>query len=875
MAGFEDHPDPVSDAVDKVLDKIFSLDPVEVSPHYVVSALAQARLTTLPSKRSLVLEHHERNLPDWVGRPELLGPYERSLLSTVVSSPGGAIVFKAGTGSGKSSTFRYLRNHLAEHKIGGEYATPIALLDLQQVDDRLKHGNDDGGLSKADQVSLLLLAVSERLEVALETGVSPDLFGSVIAKALDSETSAGSTIGIFEVAAKTARDQLRRLHSDWESLRGKSLSEALTEVSKGMEPRERLGLWLLIAAELARHEAEQDRCVVAVLDNMDPLRAKLQDDLLHVLAALAKQSRWGSLKLVLPVRLTTFRRVISDVHFLAYEHECPDIVELVHIRLITFLLAPHGHQVFKQWSPKVQGSVLARLVEFWCHLADRGGHMADMLRALSGTNLRNGLTYAHRWCLSDRLRSGQLASGVLDGLQDFVADVIAPYVLETSAEAVGRAMAQRISDGEIRLLHLSKSPDLLSDQIVEGLCRSIADILDETLSTQHYEKRTHDPRSTFLHTATNSVLGLLQQETDTTDGVGLLRYRLEVSNLLNTLQRGHENSLDFSELFGGVASQLEADAEGPPPEFERAALRWAACGIRLATKRPITTGQWRIERRQPISLEESQIQGFLHSYQTRNSRYVAERCLLEPDGPSAVNVFGADRADLCPVPLHTLYLLFHTEGGSMATRDLLMGLRSYGYDDDDIDFALSCMVNSDTRLIYSGVTDEFDGIAEWFKTKTREVSLSSAGRAYVTTLMAAPSYVQWALSTNDTVATRVRADDTDSILGRLEAALRGLKVVVEEEFEQLRRMRLAGTITGWSFPPGMPCGNASADVFFRSLGSFVSVLSYTKRINREWADALSTEFIAFGEKVLGDVADTCGIDTHQPWEEELAFARKC
>ena len=93
------------------LRDILSENPSRDQQSFIVSTAFEARqsITSHDAMLQRVTDHVQ--LPDWLEPSHQLGPYERFMLKRFLDLDSNVVIFRSGTGSGKTSLLSYVANY--------------------------------------------------------------------------------------------------------------------------------------------------------------------------------------------------------------------------------------------------------------------------------------------------------------------------------------------------------------------------------------------------------------------------------------------------------------------------------------------------------------------------------------------------------------------------------------------------------------------------------------------------------------------------------------------------------------------------------------------------------------------------------------------
>jgi hypothetical protein len=839
----------VRNEVDLLLDRIFTQVPVITPNAFILSAVAQVR-RTLDQHRSGTIPAPPYDFPAWL-QGHALGPYESRLLAQLLYSPGPVVVLRGGTGSGKSSVLGYLTRHVnaAAERLGTKrpavaYTRFFVLVDVQT----LTGTRVDSEEPNPEDVRALLGDLAKAMLPTLKQLRDDDL-GRVLLEALDDRPDDGPS-GIRQMVMSDLRRRCDPPVDAWQSLSGRErfdlLRHAIDELSPGDQLTATLALFRGVHQLLNDGDVRaQEWPLVVILDNVDPLASAQQSALLQKLATLTSGPAWGNMRIAIGMRLSTYEQNIGAIPFNKYDHHATDPAEIVLLRTTLALLAPTALEEFKRLTPANQDLAYATILELFVHLVDRGGYFSELLSSMCGTNIRHALGHAHRWCLSIRVQRSAETKWRRAEFQGWLRSVLASAYLEDVAVRLGHGVMSYLRE----VAQVDDVTELNLERITTDLRNVVARVIESADVTKPIEVTDTGPRSTIAKILRE---GFAEE----------IRKSVPDSVANTTLCRGIRAAVEWclekrvpSEMVDAICSDLISyGAARANEQNEVLALLygWVAEGIRRSTGR--SAREWvRVRRAKVPDLSTDPVP------EPEASRYLAESLLLQSrnmegmDVPQALNVFSLDGRRACPVALRILYLLRFCGDAAVTRQRLLEALRGHGYSLEEIQAAISEAMSLSRRLIYSGVRDEFQGMDAWLRAPQRVVRLSSAGMAYLNTLLRVPAYLQWALrhvSDGDPQA-QSNALRARSVRDRLATALQGFERVIGNEkgrIEQAWRDHKGASKVAFMQATELQIQNASADSFFKALDPFMHVYETNVRIHaeRRSAEASALEADAAG-----------------------------
>lgn len=921
-----------TDPLDLVLDNVFSRHPVIDQRSYVMSAIVQLRHTMMRSNQRRAPATAAQELPEWLRCSERFGPYETKLLMRMFHAPGPTIVLRGATGSGKSSALGYLQRAVRravkradrDHLPRFPYHQFIVQLDLQQVPGQSIDPDDDK-ITQA-QFDKLMEYIAKLLAAPIGT-LPSDALGEILLKCYADPLEDEEILGARQAVLHDVRERCDPPPSSWSAVTPLERLRTLRAAIKSLDPCDQVMAWLLLYRTIEReinHGASESQTwpMILVFDNIDPLPMMLQQELLRVLTRMVSGATWGSVKLVLPMRLSTFEQHSAAFNFSVYDHESPDPADIIFARLTRFLMTPEVFGAFADAESIDQGVIYARLATLFVHLTDYQSYFRDLLVAMAGANLRSAFHYVQQWCLSGRLQPAHEALWKAAEFKEAFALALGRHALNELASGLGREALDYV-----RQLGEHWTPAELrkygTASIVQGLCERVLKVLrgteafmpdtPEGSSSQSLDARSL--RDAFVKALHEEIRLLKLSPNDPGAGSRSARSMGSATKILcHAISRCNERALrhevDASflrQIIHAVNGQAIAGIRGlarsnhqsqeRPLEVLELLSEWLSLALSLAGTETRSAREWRWFRKQPVNVESGNDKLGL-PVSTELNRYEAERLLLVPGrdhgaaGRHVVNVFAVGRDSAAPVVLRALYYLRQRVDGHVTRGELFNFLKLHSYSDEEIMTAMVSMFNVEQRLIFSGVRDHLEGIERWLSESSRVVHLSNAGVGYITVLLVVPAYLQWALWDVSSIRAFALAKSSNiveaqrQVRGRLLAARYGFEYIIDDERKRIEEAWASrGGRTRQQFIRMAELGvqNACCDVFFRSIESFMhvykahwSVQSGRSRESRAEAEATASEALAWvdlGDEAIEHHRELFGTDI-PAWSEALDHARR-
>ena len=799
------------------LARVFDDKPTYEPTNYIVSAIGEIRRTLTASNEHEVRSLYEdAKLPSWLGSGRHLGPYERILLADLISAREGLIVFRGGTGSGKSSVLYRLKRYVDHAFTNNKKATDVAssclgLSDLQDLSPQLIDERTDIAARDA-QTDALFFEIARRIEVATDallkgTGSSlADLAEAALAVADDADGTGG-----WQVVAREMRDSL----SVTENRERWSVARFRHE-KPYLKPDDLCRAALLPLVELGRRLRAKGHRLLLVVDNMDHIPNYLQNTLAQFLARAIETSLWreSAFSVVLSMRLSSSSDPIAALaHYVWRTHDAPDPAQIVYLRVTQALLNQEAKlgSTGREAAPK---DLELRLVAFWLRLSDRDGRMYQVLSGIAGTNIRNALLHAKAWCLSDELEYVDLPQNELQRFRKELPRAVAEPMLQEIAASAARAIASVLSRAWKEGRERNVGP--IPEQIVTRVCDVVFDVLRDA---RVLEGGDGDGTRCVVGRKVSQALIDYAADARSTEA----SWPQLIAELKKGLPRSDER--EYLEIGRQIFSAGES-AIGPllqrRPEL-------GALGVFLGTLvckagEEVFGGESR-SRDSALTLGNRARTELRHVIQAleRPSRYNSNRLLLEEELEEqdidcrAANLVADRDGGLCGAGLRIVYRLAERRRIPFTIGSLVSDLKSEGFDRDSYRNALDDFIGVSRRLVYSRVNDHARGVDRLLDEPNAAIHLSWAGRLYLEELLETPAYLQWALSSP--------TQPVERVLGRLARTKTALNTLAEEEFVRFKTRWSEASPSSWRsemIEDSLKVRSAATDVIVRSLGEFLS-----------------------------------------------------
>jgi len=799
------------------LARVFDDKPTYEPTNYIVSAIGEIRRTlTAGNEHEVRSLYEDTKLPRWLGSGRHLGPYERILLADLISAREGLIVFRGGTGSGKSSVLYRLKRYVdiafsRDQKAADVASSCLGLSDLQDLSPQLIDERTDLRARDA-QTDALFFEIARRIEVATDgllKGTQTSL--ADLAEAALAVADGADGTGGWQVVAREMRDSLS------EKDNRERWSVARFHFQKPyLKPDDLCRAALLPLVELGRRLRAKGHRLILVVDNMDHIPNYLQNTLAQFLARAIETSLWreSAVSVVLSMRLSSSSDPIAALaHYVWRTHDAPDPAQIVYLRLTQALLNQNAHSSLMDGDESAAKHLELRLVAFWLRLSDPDGRMYQVLSGIAGTNIRNALLHAKAWCLSDDLEYVELPRNELERFRKELPRAVAEPMLQDIAASAARAVASVLSrawkDGRER--NVTPEPQQLATRV----CDVVFDVLRDT---RVLEGGDGDGTRCVVGRKVARALEKFAVDGGSRGG-GWPRLEVELRKALPKLQE-REYAEVGRRTFAKAESALEHLVQRRP---ELGALGTFLVRLVCRTGGEVFGGApKRSEAAQGLGGRVRELRQVIQALE-RPSRYNSNRLLLEEELEEqdidcrAANLLADRNGSLCGAGLRIVYRLAERRRVPFTIQTLVSDLESEGFGRDSYRNALDDFIGVSRRLVYSRVNDHARGVDRLLDEPNATIHLSWSGRLYLDELLETPAYLQWALSDP--------SGPPERVLGRLARTKAALNAMAEEEFVRFKTRWSGASPSSWRsdmIEDSLRIRSASTDVIVRSLGEFLS-----------------------------------------------------
>lgn len=863
-----------TEVVESVLDDLLSRDAIEDRKHYIVSATRAFR--QLGASSSAMLANHTggaehdylMELPEYVGAQDLLGTFEQSLLSNILTSRASLLIFRGAAGTGKSSTFLHLAEHCNEYidepEAASPFGFPLSCLRVSCMDvagemtgmDAIDASAADLAEADADHVrqavSDVLSSISETLMSELRTRC--ERFGRLILRALERATDLKTTLRAspdYSALQKIDRDLKNRERTKRhdEIDREKAAEELIDEfLNSSPSAKESFRLVMQLCATLAEGRGEHNRPFLVILDDVDALPATVQLELLPLVTP--SSSHWrGGLRVVMPMRLSTFRNGVNVKYAVEYQFIGPEPSAVLFQRITRFLTDPKRYW---RGTDAQKRATYSRLAELWLCLASRDGWVRETLDAAAGTNIRNAFDLAQNWAMNSHyVRSVDVKH------EEFKRDLegmLTPLFVDECIETCSRALLRFLSS--VSAAHKDQRiNDSWCDKFLARLISDLGDSLSEFFADLPLLYPGFDP-------ANAAAIAFACEAGRIRDGLRYAYLERQAPRHLRELRAGRLRTML------SAAMERRSDVEGDAGGAEATRVLRSAVGAMrellgdagLDAPAPPEEEQ---RGKFPSALAAAIAEG---GHDREIGKFRAARALLadrhkprELFGERVVNVYTIDGVTVSAVRLRVLSLINDAKAGGLEGQRLLDDAAVTGIKPKTLARAMKDLMGVDRRLVWCTRKDIIASADDLKDRADQRFVLSAAGNSYLNRLVRSPAYLQLSLDEIGQVSSAQSdrsiemGESGSGVLARIDRVLIGFQLMFEDEFGRLELLHqnvngLQSMIIANSPRRGLAC----MDGFVGALQAYIHPLLAVRTILKgkrhkrgvEVAESLLNEFIA-------------------------------
>jgi hypothetical protein len=935
-----------------LFNEVFNELPVAGVSDFVASASFELRKALKHGEVMDYITVSRPDLPEWLqtNQPSWLGPYEETMLARLLFETRDISIVRGGTGSGKSSLIKIILRHTGEIASRQKWSEQFVVksfvhcIDMQSAKDGIQR-NDETSLEH--DVEDLLKRFHNSLRASLRhllptpsTKALAALYTNAVWGNEGQEAGLGITTEV-ESVQHLLRDRLRMEREEWNECDPRRQVELFEGVVDGLaDSHHRVVASLLPFVQLGRIHKAEGRTFLLLLDNLDPLPAPLQLSFYRTLRTffVGPHTSDTGFRIVLFLRLSSAVDSINAYpDFTICAHGCPDPADVVFFRLSQFLLQPARYMAFTRLQPELQELALARLRRLWLALSEVTSPFSEMLSALAGTNIRNAFAYVKKWCLSSGLPLKQDSQRH----SEFQATVLSPLLLTYICDEIGRAavrgmrphLSQQALHRNIQAYGASKYAALLGVK----LCEIVVEVLRDTAFLSGSAKATAEHPRDHVSVAAAALAEAQLKENKGGFPPGDSVWSFQLQQLIQDVARYYGSCAPksddecadvngfFGRLFGVFRQYIPKRCQwyANTRHFEVGELtRWKIEHLSTTAENALN----QMPEQQPAPIQSILLQRrplrrlnvLREDTRLGASRYQLARSLVDsgkeaeilvetPSAdqlpPAAFNVFSVDARRICPAGLRILARLYDTtrepvQGSTASVMNiarLIEDFERHGYTRDDLQDALEEMVRPERRLVYSGISDWFDGVERLFGERNRHLRLTWAGVGYYHSLLNVPAFLQWSFQGIEEVEQQVLRSfgksinpHQRSIEQRMEAAHIGFSVLIADEYQRLRAAweKADSSVKNrcmYMLRHEPSNQSESLSLFFDTLEEFMRTLySHAVRIRAsstrlDEVRQMATRWISDGQRWIHEHSEIFGGGRENPillvWEYELDRAK--
>ncbi len=870
--------------------EVFRLAPADTDDYVPSSSVLMRRFMIPPSegRTRLVFPHRTTSrsgrtdvdepsvsVPKFIKEAHQLGPYELTLLRELATKGGGILILRGHAGSGKSSIFIQLCEHLVAHS----NLTPPGAYGITTAAVRVSARNLRTEFGKAP-------TKHKELQIAKFFGRLADALYSSLLDQINSgnpEVDAANLVTLFENATNHLIPRRRKTakhgggHNDGVTLAREmyraglqsgmnvgtknTLVNATFQALREKSSEKALAVVLRMCMHIGEAHRRSGAMFIVILDDLDVVAQPYQSALIEIFNL--ESENWDSgFQLVAPVRLSTFARlepILSPL--LAADGSKGTFIfkwaeftscwphEIVVCRLVRFLLQPEQYQAYELIEDEDKAECYRRFAQLWYHLTAHD--LQRTLDAAAGTNLRDAMLLVHQWPAN---RHPPSSDSVVDlstvaEVKTVLHERMAYYHLVGIARGMERLLEESIDhehdlNGIISAISVTRIGERFAIQASEALVERIYGLR----GLRSVVRLSESEFSRWLRPALSGELSTIFVK-------GCARFKNDVR--LTSISLIHRKKNFVSAFERKIATV------GPRPDLldepERSILGVLRDWVRdeivqgIETDVDLRTVQRGFDRSPTYGV--AQLFGF-ERYE--RSRFLASRALLgcrERDErfsffAGIANVFTLDGEQVNLAPLYAL--LYVREHQEKLVADVERALLEAGFNSADVSSALKLLTAAEHRLLWVGPRDHFSSPAAVKKLRNARLFISEAGIQYLDYLSTLSAYLYIAFDEIDSlVLSRIdkqlhldlgrdaeEADEHDNrLIARSIFARQSLEHVVRSEVDRLGLVQdVARLKLVWGFV-GVAAG---VDAAVRAMPSWVAALSSHAKRNPTLSKEIGT-----------------------------------
>lgn len=720
--------------VEEILTKVFSPEPAEPRTTYIQSRPLDARYTLLNA--SGVLERTyvtgDYQAPDWLDEVDFLGAYEKNFLVDCLDFGGRLIAYRSGSGSGKSSLVLALDSA------------------CKLVSETRNWKNDYGCNTFFSHINIQSVG-----ECGLRANIEPEELTSYIKKTC-TLLSNHLREALFKTLGNNNEDAIKFLRRVSKNLTqtpyivvntlaefSKSLNSSDSDGNKWInfvnlinqkDPEDRFELLYCLFGCLATFYPSNRNHIVCI-DNTDQLHHVLLNHMMIRLQGLiAQYVEFKNLKVVLFMRLSTANDQINAFPPAWFrEFSSPDPIALTLVRAIEFIFSDNKN--FKIYEKNLINDAKFRVSELVFTLLDDVKTFQTGLECMAGTNIRNCLLQAIKWCNSESLipridNTKDLDAGLLSIKQKY---------LGSSIVNLYRGYNQ----------YLAKSINSYGNKSDHRWSRTISNKLRESFTEM--TRRAGHNESGMDRFVRNTLLIELEEENELSTFCKHAFSDGALQDSVNQIRKSVNNkSASIQDRFNLMLTKLQQDGCGCDEGdlIAKAVIAKYIDHIKGWLENPADFKPHTSVLNQTARFPDPDLSRFDRISLLFNAELHSSPISLRP-----INLFATDNLELSACSLRILYLVGEVQDNknpvsSVLFQDLQKNCLYAGYNIEEFNKSMRQLTDHQNRLIYSTVADHHafknsEDSSKFFWDKPFYISW--AGMSYFEKFCFNPTYIAFQL----------------------------------------------------------------------------------------------------------------------------------
>lgn len=340
-------------------------------------------------------------------------PYEKKIMDELFRGKNLVYPFRSGTGSGKSSLVKFLAERVKDFYKPHQQdyiKSPVLVCDLQEPKKFSCDNEDITNETFNNYIDAFFKYLALKLEESIEqylhhnkTSFIADLYAVIYSE----DYQGNSDLSYF----KTFIVEIRGSHNlpianlENQYLQFKAKISGKDQISFLLSYLQAINLY---RKRLNYQSSSQFVPIILIVDNTDKVHYKILSQLFQFMSThqSSKFSQDSFLKVVLFARLSTSQDTINSLANVKWRpFEAPDVVRILIERCIRYLIY-NEHD----FSDQDENIIRSKILMFLLYLTHPKYRLAETIRAVVGTNIRNGMKFSRDYVEGKYLPFAQLDS---------------------------------------------------------------------------------------------------------------------------------------------------------------------------------------------------------------------------------------------------------------------------------------------------------------------------------------------------------------------------------------------------------------------------------------------------------------------------------